>query len=224
MITGFTKLLDFQNKVKVFKKRKTFCIGLNKTGTTSLNKAMRELGYVIGNQHKGEKLLYAWAERDFKKIIHHCYSAQFFQDIPFSLPYTYISLDQAFPESKFILTIRDSPEDWYNSLTAFHAKLWGKNRRIPTKEDLKNSYYGKKGWPWIANRLIYNTPERDLYNKIQLIDYYNQHNNNVIEYFRHRAGDLLILNVGDQKAYSKLCEFLDIENEEKEFPWENKTQ
>ena len=223
MIPGFNKLLDFQNKIKVDKKPKIFCIGLNKTGTTSLNMAMEEFGYVSGNQHKGEKLLYAWAKRDFEKIVHHCYSAQFFQDIPFSLPYTYISLDQAFPGSKFILTVRDSPEDWYKSLTAFHAKLWGKDRRIPTKDDLKNSYYSKKGWAWEANRIIYNTPEMEPYNKVQLIDHYNQHNKSVIEYFRHRAGDLLILNVADKKAYAELCKFLDIDIEEKEFPWENKT-
>lgn len=223
MIPGFNKIVSIQNKIKVFNKRKIFCIGLNKTGTTSLNKVMQDLGYVSGNQHKAEKLLYAWAARDFKKIINYCYSAQFFQDIPFSLPYTYIGLDQAFPGSKFILTIRDSPDEWYNSLIAFHAKLWGKNSRIPTKEDLKNSYYGKKGWPWEANRLIFDTPEMDLYNKEYLTEFYIQHNKNITEYFRHRPGDLLILNVAEKQAFTKLCDFLGEENMEKEFPWENKT-
>lgn len=223
MIPGLKKVINLKNRIKILNKRKVFCIGLNKTGTTSLNKAMQDLGYVSGNQHKAEKLIHTWAIRDFKRIIRYCYSAQFFQDIPFSLPYTYVSLDQAFPGSKFILTIRDSPDDWYNSLTSFHAKMWGKDGKLPTKEDLKNSFYGKLGGPWEANRLFYNTPENDPYNKEKLKDFYIQHNKNVIDYFRHRSADLLILNVADKKAYTKLCDFLRIENEEKEFPWENKT-
>lgn len=223
MISGFQKLVSLQNKIKVFKKPKIFCIGLNKTGTTSLSKAMQEIGYICGNQMQAERLIYAWGLRDYKRIINYCYSAQFFQDIPFSLPYTYMCLDQAFPGSKFILTLRDSPQEWYNSLTSFHGNMWGKDNRIPTKEDLQKSSYHKKGWAWEVNRLVFKTPDTDPYDKTQLIKFYEQHNENVIEYFRHRSEDLLILNVSDDKAYIKLCEFFNINKVEKEFPWENKT-
>lgn len=223
MINRFSKLVEIGDRIQVLNKQKIFCIGLNKTGTTSLKKVMQEFGYVCGKQSKGEALIYDWARRDFKKIIHYCYSAQFFQDLPFSLPYTYVSLDQAFPNSKFILTIRENPEVWYKSLTNFHAKMWGRDRRIPTKEDLQNACYGKKGRPWEANRIIYKTPENDPYNKDELIDFYIQHNKNVMEYFRHRVEDLLILNVANNNAFPKLCDFLGLEKEERSFPWENKT-
>ena len=35
---------------------KIFCIGQNKTGTTSLKKAFEELNFIVGNQRKAEIL------------------------------------------------------------------------------------------------------------------------------------------------------------------------
>ena len=118
--------------VKVANKPKIFCIGANKTGTTSLKQAMKDLDFVVGSQARAEELLPEWAERKFQKIIKYCYTAQFFQDIPFSLPYTYVALDQSFSRSKFILTVRDNSNQWYNSITKAHANLWGKDGEVPT--------------------------------------------------------------------------------------------
>lgn len=204
-------------------KQKIFCIGLNKTGTTSLKIAMQELGFPIGNQRKAEEFIFDWGNRDFRKLIRYCNTAQFFQDSPFSFPFTFIVLDQAFPNSKFILTIRDDPDQWYNSITKFHAKIWGKDGRIPTKEDLMEATYQEKGRPWISNRMKFDTPEDDPYKKDVLIKYYNNHNQNVIDYFKHKDEQLLILNVSDEDAYNKLCNFVGKEPMGKTFPWKNKT-
>lgn len=213
----------FVNPVKVRGKTKIFGIGKNKTGTTSLYKAMKDLGFIVANQRKFELLIDDWAKRDFNRIIRACKSAQFFQDIPFSYPDTCEALDKAFPNSKFILTIRDTPEQWYNSLTKFHAKKWGKNNRIPTKEDLQNAGYIKKGWAWKINRYLYNTPEEDIYCREILIQDYKRYNEGVMNYFKDRPEDLLILNVGEKGAYHKLCNFLNVPALQEEFPWENMT-
>lgn len=61
-----------------------------------------------------------------------------FQDVPFGLPFTFQSLDQRFPGSKFILTIRDSPDQWHDSLTRSHARLFG-HGRVPTTKDIENA-------------------------------------------------------------------------------------
>jgi hypothetical protein len=204
-------------------RQKVFGIGLNKTGTTSLKMAMKELGYVVGHQRTAERLSADWAKRDFNRIILYCKTAQFFQDVPFSKPFTFVVLDHEFPRSKFILTVRDSPEQWYESITRFHANLWGKNGRVPTKEDLQNAIYIYKGRPWESNRFTYNSPESDPYNKEILIDFYNSHVHQVKEYFRHRADDLLVLNVAEKNAYSKLCNFLNLKPRHDTFPWVNKT-
>lgn len=210
-------------RIKAYGKPKIFGIGANKTGTTSLAYAMKKLGFTVGNQREAEKMIGDWAQRDFTKIAKYCKSAQFFQDFPFSLDYTYVYLDQAFPNSKFILTIRDSPEQWYNSLVRFHSKIWGKNGNKPTKKDLMEATYINKGRPWHTNRIIRNTPEDDLYNKEILIHNYRRHNEGVLEYFRHRRQDLLVLNVADDSAYDELCQFLGVEKVSATFPWKNKT-
>ena len=152
----------------------------------------------------------------------YCYTAQAFQDIPFSLSFTFQAMDQKFPGSKFILTVRDSAEQWYNSLTRFHAASFG-NGHIPTLEDLKAAEYIRRGWAYEANRLLYNTPPDDLYNKDMLIALYNAHSDAIQEYFRHRAGDLLVLNVAEPGAYDRLCDFLGKPHTGKAFPWENRT-
>lgn len=204
-------------------KPKIFGIGNNKTGTTSLKIAMKDLGFKVGEQRPAELMLNDYAVRNFNPLIEFCKTAQFFQDVPFSKPFTFVSLDHAFPKSKFILTIRDSPEQWYNSLTKFHAKLWGKEGRIPTKEDLKEATYIYKGWAWELNRTLGITTENDLYNKELLIQSYLDHNKQVKEYFKHRPNDLLILNVSEPGAYRKLCSFLGVQSDKADFPWENKT-
>lgn len=219
-------MLEYKERVlylsKVKGKQKTFCIGRNKTGTTSLKKAFEDLEYVVGNQRKAERLVQAYKNNDFDAIITYCKTARVFQDFPFSYPETYKHLDTAYPNSKFILTVRNDPEQWYNSLTKFHGKRFG-NGAIPNKMDLQNADYIWKGWMWECNRLIYKTPENDVYNKEILIKNYNDYNTSVIDYFKNRPDDLLIINIAKEGAYKKFCKFLNLKSDIMDFPWENKT-
>ena len=210
-------------KSRVIGKPKIFCIGLNKTGTTSLEVAFKELGFVVGNQRQGELLLDDWIKYDYDRIYKLCKTAQVFQDAPFSYPYTYQYLDKRFPNSKFILTIRDNPEQWYNSLIRFHSKMWADGKRIPTKEDLMQADYIHKGRPWLTNRALFKTPEDDPYNKGLLLKYYESHVGNVIEYFKYKPNKLLVINISKKNSYIKMCNFLNKKPSRNEFPWENKT-
>src|SRR5690606_27053905 len=159
-------------------KQKIFCIGRNKTGTTSLAAEFQELGFPVGRQRTAEELIDFYIRGDFKPIIEYCKSAQVFQDVPFSWPVTYRHLDEAFPNSRFILTIRDDSEEWYNSLTKFHSKIFGQGN-IPNSQQLKNAQYVYKGFMWKVNRAIYGTPEDDPYNKQILIQHYEDYNKEV---------------------------------------------
>ena len=202
---------------------KVFCIGLNKTGTTSLEAAFKSHGFRVGDQNAGEDLVVDWAKRDFDQIIKLCYTADAFQDAPFSLPFTYQALDMHFPNAKFILTIRDNFEQWYDSITRFHSKKWAGGVRIPTTEDLKNATYRYKGYPYEVNRFMFTSPESDPYEKECLRQYYESHNDAVVEYFRHRSDRLLVINLSESSAYSKFCSFLGLEPKGSDFPWLNKT-
>jgi hypothetical protein len=188
-------------------KTKIFCIGSNKTGTTSLAAALEALGYRLGDQHRGERLVDAWARRDWQPIIDYCRSAEAFQDVPFSLDFTYVALDHAFPGAKFILTVRNSPDEWFDSLTRFHTQLIGKNR-LPTADDLKAFPYNGEGWMWHAHALIFGVDEDSLYDRPTYIRHYQRRRRAVEEYFGHRPGDLLVLNVADPDAMEKLAQFL----------------
>ena len=83
-----------------YNEEKVFCIGCNKTGTTSLKQALSDLGYRMGPQRSGELLLKEYLARDFMSIVEFCTTADAFQDIPFSLPYTYLILDHYFKNAK----------------------------------------------------------------------------------------------------------------------------
>ena len=203
-------------------KTKIFCIGLNKTGTTTLKQAFIDLNFVIGNQRDAERLLPYYVNNDFNPIIKYCETGQFFQDIPFSCPNTYKHIDKAYPNSKFILTIRDNPEQWYNSLVNFHAKKFG-NGKIPTKEDLEKATYIENGYGWKAFSNIFKTPEDDIYNKKILVDFYNNYNNEIKEYFKNRENDFIIINVAVEDDYKKLVNFLGIYSPFNNFAWKNKT-
>lgn len=202
---------------------KVFCIGRNKTGTTSLASLLGQLGYRLGKQGTAEYMLDDWARRDFRKIIRYCRKADAFQDIPFSLNYTYQAVDSAFPGSRFILTVRNDADQWYDSLTRYHTKIVGVGR-LPTAEDLKQYSYRETGWLWKSQRLVYGIDEQSLYDKARYVQHYIDHIKDVTEYFRYRPDDLLTLNIEDEDAVDRLCAFLGTANPNLSMPHLNRSK
>jgi hypothetical protein len=198
-------------------RRKLFCIGFNKTGTTSLAAAISSFGLRVGDQVRAELLVDDWARRDFRRIIAYCRIADAFQDVPFSLNHTYGVLDHAYPGAKFILTVRDSADEWFDSLLRFHAKLIGK-QRVPTADDLREFSYHGTGWLWHAHQLLFNVDETNLYDRDHYVAQYELHNRQVLDYFRHRPEDLLVLNIGKSNAMQSLCDFLGFDYDGRQMP------
>jgi hypothetical protein len=95
-------MIKFQNKI--------FCVGFHQTGTTILEKALNTLVYKVkGPFGVSDKKIRVNTLIKAKNIIPK-YDA--FQDNPW--PILYKVLDSAYPESKFILAIRDS-NSWIKS-------------------------------------------------------------------------------------------------------------
>ncbi|HLT53962.1 MAG TPA: sulfotransferase [Flavobacteriaceae bacterium] len=199
-------------------KPKIFCIGLNKTGTTSLGGFLEQHGFFVERQAIGERLLKSYLERDFKTIIKRCKksSATVFQDIPYSLPYTFIALDQAFPEAKFILTLRDSPNQWYESMLTFHSLKFN-NGKKPDAEALKNSKYIYKGWAWELMNGVYIKDKPETYDKADFIKVYELHRQMVTDYFNN-PNKLITINLAAKPDVNRLCQFLEIEPKTTVFP------
>jgi hypothetical protein len=191
----------------VHAKRKIFCIGANKTGTTSLSNVFSSLGLAVGDQGIAELLVFDWARRDYRRIIKYCRSAEAFQDAPFSCGDTFRAVDKAFPGSRFILTERNNADDWYESLVRFHSRIVGKGR-IPTADDLRQFDYRYTGFMLEALKLVFGVDDTDIYNRERLIRWYQGHNSSIKEYFRGRPDDLLVLNVADPDAMERLLVFL----------------
>jgi hypothetical protein len=214
--------IDSSNKFS----EKVFCIGLNKTGTTSVEHVLYDFGYHLGNYGIAVMLMSDWYKGDFERLIQYCRTAQAFQDIPFSLPKTYQYLDEAFSGAKFILTVRDSEDQWYKSLTRYHTKRYSSDKnRFPTEEDLKEfSDYPYYGFVLDIMKTVFNYPTVDLYDYQHYTELYLQHNHDVMQYFHERSNKLLVLNVSQPNAYQQLASFLNVKiPENAAFPWKNKT-
>ena len=209
--------------MRVAGKQKIFCIGLHKTGTTSLAAEMKGMNFVVGNQLQATLLFDDWIKRDFTRLRKYCRTAQFFQDIPFCFPHTYIAIDQFFPGSKYILTVRDNAEQWYNSLINFHTKYWGNGNMPPTPEDLKKADYIYRGFPYHVRMHVAKVPPEEPYKKDVLLKYYNDHIENVKDYFRHRPEDLLVINLSNDADYERFCAFVNRKPVKQSFIWRNKT-
>ena len=212
------------NAARVKNKQKIFCIGRNKTGTTSVKAAFDELGYVIGEQDVAEHLFeQCFLEDNYEPIIKYCRSAEVFQDVPFSFYQIIPHLDKAFPNSKFILTTRDTPEQWYKSFVKYYSKRSGVEGRAATYEDLKNSTYVSNTFRAKFITDAHGTSHEDPFNKDILIKQYNEHLEYVDNYFKQRPNDLLTINIAEPADFKRFLTFIDKSSNATSFPWENKT-
>lgn len=172
---------------------KIFCIGFHKTGTTSLAEALRKLGYrVTGpngvhNPHISENVL-AVAARAVERF-------DAFQDNPW--PVIYRALDQRYPGSKFILTLRE-PKSWIRS----QVQHFGRR-----DTEMRKWIYGV-GHPE-GNEELY-------------LKRYATHNREVFEYFKDRPDDLLVMDLAKGDGWEKLCPFLGKPVPTEPFPHANK--
>lgn len=217
------KLLNTFRRKKLPPDEKIFCIGHNKTGTTSLETALFDLGYKMGNQSKAQNLLSDYSAGLFQSTIKFCEDADAFQDAPFSYHLTYQFLDKAYPKAKFILTIRDSSEVWYHSLIKFHSKKFGINNALPTINDLKQAKRSSKRTVWDNFLARYKDIDPlNPYDKNVLINYYESHNKDIINYFR-KKNNLLIINLSHDHSYQDFCSFIGENPLYTRFPWINRS-
>lgn len=176
---------------------KIFGIGLSKTGTTSLNNALNILGY--RSKHFPLFLL----DYDGKKLSLNMNVAEKLDaitDIPAARFYK--KLDKRFPGSKFILTVSDK-ERWLRSCK---RHFW------PGQIIKGNNWINK------LHKDIYGTVDFD---KEHFSRAYDRHIEDVMEYFRNRKKDLLIMNIRKGDRWDKLCSFLGKKKPRMLFPRSN---
>lgn len=152
-------------------------IGMSKTGTTSLHQALTQLGFNSKHHPHREEIF----EGDFRWLDR--YDAVC--DAPV-VPY-YPQLDEAYPGSKFILTVRDVDE-WLES-----TKQWWKRRNRPPEDTVRMRIAVFGVHTFHGPRLRY---------------VYEKHVHDVKEYFKDRPQDLLTLDICKGEGWEKLCPFV----------------
>jgi hypothetical protein len=174
---------------------KIFCIGFQKTGTSSLHLALERLGYkVCGTRSDLIKGLIEG--NDWVSIWKTVNEYDAFEDHPW--PNLFKELDEKCPHSKFILTIREE-NNWIKSCVKFFGD----------KYHFASEWIYGVGSP-IGNEEIY-------------LNIYRKHNKDVIEYFKDRPSDLLIMDLEKGHGWKELCTFLNVPIIEGDFVHINKT-
>jgi hypothetical protein len=173
--------------------QKVFGLGLSKTGTSSLTEALNLVG--IRSVH------YPFDERTLEELKAGCYRLSILEeyqgimDLPVA-PF-YAQLDRVYPGSKFILTVRERAS-WLRSCE-LHWRLMS--------EWLENFPQFKRFQEFIG-ACVYGTHG---FNRERFSYVYETHERNVREYFKDRAGDLLLMDICGGEGWEKLCPFLGVE-------------
>jgi len=172
---------------------KIFGLGLSKTGTSSLTSALNLLGFKAVHWHYTKKV-FDYEDDDIKIYYDKFMDYDAFSDTPIARIYQ--QLDERFPGSKFILTIRDR-EKWMESF------------RSQFEKGLSNKFEAK------LHMDLYGT---DSYDHDLCLAAFDEHTRNVKQYFEGRESDLLIINITEDDGWENLCQFLDKSVPDVEFP------
>lgn len=177
---------------------KIFCIGFHKTGTTSLYVALTQLGFRVSGAVAHDWTSEEVAANGATHCVEKMEKFDAAEDMPW--PHFFRELDEAFPGSKFILTLRD-PDAWFQSLD---------NHFGHQATELNAFAYGREY-------------ARARGHKDHWIAVYNAHIAAVQEYFQARPGDLLEMNLSEGDGWEKLCPFLERPAPNAPFPVKNTT-
>lgn len=170
---------------------KVFGIGLSHTGTKSLDSALNILG--IKSMH------YPIEQNTMQLLASGCFELPILEEydgltdvqaVPF-----YPQLDETYPGSKFILTVRDVDE-WIastkkNMRTKRQMKFRIRVGEFKQVDWLRAAVYGTVAW----NESVYRRR-------------YKTHYDDVLNYFKDRPNDLLVMNIIEGQGWETLCPFL----------------
>lgn len=183
--------------------KRVFCIGMNKTGTSTMKHCFEQLNLSpiaapkTYTKEVRKKINHFYDHKSYHEMLELAEHYQAFEDRPWNMWSMYRHLHERFPDSKFILTVRD-PESWWRS-----TEHWV---TVAKPEVLKRYQL----------HLRVHQPSKE-----SMIESYLRYNQEVEEYFRG-TGQLLVVNLEQGDGWDKLCNFLDLPVPKSEFPHANR--
>lgn len=183
-----------------------FGIGLNKTGTTTLGRALTMLGIPTIDYPTDARTLEQLEEGDYDLDILKTYQAV--TDTP--VGFFYPQLDRLYPGSRFILTVRDK-DAWLRSVRDHWPFVmeWG----LHEETFRRFTYYA---FTAVYGAIHYN---EDRYSYV-----YDTYLDGVQRYFAGREDDLLVMDICAGEGWEKLCPFLGTAVPDAPFPHLNRKE
>jgi hypothetical protein len=173
-----------------------FGIGLSRTGSKSLTKALTILGYraIHFPTDPVTRSEYSQFFDHPSNLLRLNVLDQYDAVLDNPISRVYRQLDQAYPGSKFILTIRDK-QSWLRS-----CELWWD--RFVDPMIANDPEYGP--FMSLVGKVTYGTQhfDKDLFSES-----FDSHLTEVTDYFRGRRRDLLVLNICAGDGWQKLAPF-----------------
>lgn len=168
-----------------------FGIGMHKTATTSLHHALLMLGYDSAHWNSAHWAKAIWMEmreNGTSPTLERSYAVC---DLP--IPLLFRELDKGYPGSRFILTLREEGE-WLESVRGH----WSGENRFRKEWD-------SDPFSHMVHKALYGRRDFDAET---FLNRYRQHNAEVLEYFKDRPGDLLVMDMNKGAGWYELCGFL----------------
>lgn len=167
---------------------KIFIIGLPRTATTSACVAMLNLGFKTAHTAYTQKAMF---------------EAQAIADTPIFCDYQ--TLDKQYENAKFIYLDRAS-EAWLPSIKQLLHRMYHNLQR----SDGGFNIHLKRCF----NEIFYPLTLENINDEEFLTRCYNNHKQEVLEYFKKRMNDLLVINVAEQSSFQALLNFVEISTEQ----------
>jgi hypothetical protein len=179
------------------KKTKVFGVGYHKTGTTTLGICLKQLGYY--HQSSSREAFLVYHENGAAPLIPVLKYFDSFEDWPW--PLMYREIYDAYPDAKYVLTVREDPEVWFQSVNRHVKRGAGDNFKF------RQYIYGEE------------FPEKA---REKYLNQYHAHNAAVRKFFIEQNADFIELCWERGDGWNELCQFLEEPVPKAPFPHANR--
>lgn len=197
---------------------KIFGIGLSHTGTNSLTAALNLLGIKTIHWPVDRQTYLELSSGNYRlSLLEHYQCITDITTVPF-----YPQFDRVYPGSKFILTFREK-ESWLRRMREINAgwKKYGHKNFIMKYgqrfiEDWR--FYKLGSFKSVFSRMLHDEAIEftrvATYGGLYFLDeerlsyVYDTHHKNVLEYFKDRTQDLLVIKITGGEGWDVLCPFV----------------
>ena len=227
---GIVPMIKEKNKIPI--EDRVFCLGLNKTSTTSISDDLENLGFntfpntdSLFNGYLA--LLFNDNIGTFIDFVENT-KFTFFNDVPISTTVIGKKLIRYTPNSKFILSVRNNPELWVKSVKKFFHEYIEDNKLNPYKVNIDSySFYGDSNFniygylsglfeSWDLDRFEGSLDEK-------LYKFYLNHNREIRkELIKHNC-EWIEIDASKQGELKRLTDFLGVYNTKENFVHINKS-